>query len=137
MKTKDAIAYFGTSYALARALGVQPPIVYRWGEEPPPLRQFQLAYATDNFLEVNPKHFPPRATLDVGEMVQREAARIVPEGTPSIYDRKPKRKGKKLRNINPAVTADHGPTTAPQPSKGILRKVAHPVSLLEISASKL
>lgn len=62
MTTKDAIAYFGTGYALAQALGLQPPVVYRWGEYPPPLRQFQLERATGGTLTVEPGLIPPAHT---------------------------------------------------------------------------
>lgn len=59
MKTRDVITHYGSAYRVAKALGLQPTIVYRWGEEPPPLRQFQIAYATKNLFAVNPIHLPP------------------------------------------------------------------------------
>lgn len=42
MKTKDAIEFFGSLKKLADALGVWPQAVYRWGEDVPPLRAYQI-----------------------------------------------------------------------------------------------
>lgn len=42
MKTADAIAHYGSTHALARALGIKQPSVMGWGEFPPALRQLQL-----------------------------------------------------------------------------------------------
>lgn len=42
MKTKDAIEFFGDRKAIADALGIWPQAVYRWGDEVPPLRAYQL-----------------------------------------------------------------------------------------------
>lgn len=42
MKTKDAIAKFGSAKKLADALGVWPQAVYKWGEDVPELRRFQI-----------------------------------------------------------------------------------------------
>ena len=46
MLTKDAIAYFGTAAALARALDVTPSAISQWGERVPGLRQLQLQLMT-------------------------------------------------------------------------------------------
>lgn len=42
MKTKDLIAVFGTGVKLAKFLKITPPAVSMWGDEVPPLRQYQL-----------------------------------------------------------------------------------------------
>jgi transcriptional repressor of cell division inhibition gene dicB len=42
MKTADAISYFGSRKKMADALGIWPQGIYRWGEEVPPLRAFQI-----------------------------------------------------------------------------------------------
>lgn len=42
MKTKDAIALFGSIKGLADALGIWPQGIYRWGEDVPELRAYQI-----------------------------------------------------------------------------------------------
>jgi len=42
MKKSKAIALFGSSSNLAKALGVWPSAVSQWGNEVPPLRAFQI-----------------------------------------------------------------------------------------------
>lgn len=46
MKTTDAIAYFGSSTALAKALNCNRSSIYQWGEEVPPARQYELEVKT-------------------------------------------------------------------------------------------
>ena len=53
MKTTEAISYFGTKAALARALGVTRGAITRWGEEPPIGRQHQLDRLTYGRLRVD------------------------------------------------------------------------------------
>lgn len=42
MTTQEAIKFYGTVAALAKALNVSVQAIYDWDEEPPALRQFQL-----------------------------------------------------------------------------------------------
>lgn len=42
MKTADAIASFGTTLALAQALGITREAIYQWGDDVPPLREYQI-----------------------------------------------------------------------------------------------
>lgn len=42
MKTSDAIAWFGSRKKMADALGVWPQGIYRWGDDVPPLRAYQI-----------------------------------------------------------------------------------------------
>lgn len=57
MLTKDAIAYFGSQSALARALNIEQPSVAGWGEEVPPLRQLQIQQLTLGKLKASPTVF--------------------------------------------------------------------------------
>lgn len=54
MLTKDAIAYFGSQAALARALGIKPPSIASWGEHVPPLRQLQIERISNGVLTASP-----------------------------------------------------------------------------------
>lgn len=51
MKKSDAIEYFGSQSALARALGIKPPSIADWGDEVPDLRQLQLEAITHGQLK--------------------------------------------------------------------------------------
>lgn len=42
IRTEDAIRFFETKAALAKALNIQPQAITPWGEFVPPLRAFQL-----------------------------------------------------------------------------------------------
>lgn len=42
MKTKEAIEKFGGTKALADALGLWPQAIYKWGEDVPELRRYQI-----------------------------------------------------------------------------------------------
>lgn len=42
MKTEEAIQAFGGIKNLADALGIWPQPIYRWGEEVPELRAYQI-----------------------------------------------------------------------------------------------
>lgn len=42
MKTLDAIAHFGGVKQLADALGIWPHVIYRWGDNPPKARQYEI-----------------------------------------------------------------------------------------------
>lgn len=48
MKTDDAIRQFGSAKALADALGIWPQAVYKWGEDVPELRVYQIEKITKN-----------------------------------------------------------------------------------------
>jgi hypothetical protein len=118
MKTTDAIKYFGTSYAMAKALGLMPTVVYRWGVEPPPLRQFQIAHATGGALQVNPEFLPktfvsPRPRPITGSILREAPARM-------------QRKLIEEKILGPA------PGSTVEPKK---RMKARPVSLSDIMAA--
>ncbi|WP_337049875.1 Cro/CI family transcriptional regulator [Serratia fonticola] len=51
MYTKDAIAYFKTKAALAKAAGVRKPTVYGWGELVPEGRAARLERLTNGALK--------------------------------------------------------------------------------------
>lgn len=53
MKTKDAVTYFGTKTALARALGTQKSAISNWGEIVPRGRAFELEVITQGKLKVD------------------------------------------------------------------------------------
>ena len=42
MKTQDAVELFGGHKALADALGIWPQAIYKWGENVPDLRRYQI-----------------------------------------------------------------------------------------------
>jgi hypothetical protein len=51
MTTKEAIDHFGGIKKLAEALGIWPHPIYRWGEHPPKLRQFEIERLTNGELK--------------------------------------------------------------------------------------
>lgn len=55
MKTTEAIAWFGSRKKMADALGIWPHATYRWGENPPMLRQFEIERLSDNELKAENK----------------------------------------------------------------------------------
>jgi DNA-binding transcriptional regulator YdaS (Cro superfamily) len=55
MKTVDAIRYFGTQAALAKALGVSKQAVSQWGDTIPDGRAYQLQVITGGRLKVREK----------------------------------------------------------------------------------
>lgn len=65
MTKHEAIAYFGTQAALARALGVNRAAINGWGDKIPPGRQYQLEVITKGRLkaapEGEPSYFPASA----------------------------------------------------------------------------
>jgi DNA-binding transcriptional regulator YdaS (Cro superfamily) len=65
VKTEDAIKYFRTRARLAGALGIKPPSISEWKDEPPPLRQLQLERITNGELKAE-QHCD---TYRVGEAV--------------------------------------------------------------------
>jgi hypothetical protein len=42
MKTQEAVNHFGSIRKLAAALDVSVQAIYKWGEDVPPLRAYQL-----------------------------------------------------------------------------------------------
>ncbi len=46
MRTKDAVNFYGSQSALARALGIAQASVAGWGEYPPDPRQLQIQKVT-------------------------------------------------------------------------------------------
>jgi DNA-binding transcriptional regulator YdaS (Cro superfamily) len=46
MKTADAVRFFGTKAALARALGIERQSLTRWGRTVPQRRQYELERIT-------------------------------------------------------------------------------------------
>lgn len=57
MLTKTAIEFFKTKAELARAAGVSPPAIHRWGERVPELRAIRLHKATKGKLKYSPKDY--------------------------------------------------------------------------------
>jgi hypothetical protein len=55
MKTQAVIDHFGSTYGVARALGIKQPSVMGWGEYPPPLRQLQLEALAPTKLKAEPE----------------------------------------------------------------------------------
>lgn len=46
MKTSDAVKHFGGVKPLADALGIWPHNISRWGDYPPPARQYEIEVKT-------------------------------------------------------------------------------------------
>lgn len=46
MTTKEAIEYFGSVKKLSLVLNISVQGIYRWGEHPPMLRQYQIERIT-------------------------------------------------------------------------------------------
>ncbi|CNB66126.1 DNA-binding transcriptional regulator DicC [Yersinia frederiksenii] len=57
MLKKDAIKYFGTKSALAKAAGVKPPSVSAWGELVPEKRAVRLEKASNGELHYDPFNY--------------------------------------------------------------------------------
>lgn len=51
MKTKEAIEFYGGVRLLALELGIWPHVIYRWGENPPMARQYELEVKTKGKLK--------------------------------------------------------------------------------------
>lgn len=62
MKTSEVIRRYKTQAAVARALGISEQAVSKWGEYPPPYRQFQLQGLTGGELAVEPELIPDRSS---------------------------------------------------------------------------
>ena len=53
MTTKEVIQHFGSLGKVGAALGISAQAVFKWGEQPPLLRQFQLQVVTNNQLTID------------------------------------------------------------------------------------
>ena len=53
MTTREAIDHFGSVKALADALRIWPHSVYKWGDRPPMLRQYQIEIVTQGGLRAD------------------------------------------------------------------------------------
>ncbi|MEQ7870717.1 Cro/CI family transcriptional regulator [Chromohalobacter salexigens] len=53
MKKADAINYYGSATALAKALSITLQAIGQWGDEVPLLRQYQLERMTDGALRAD------------------------------------------------------------------------------------
>ena len=51
MKTKQAIDYYGNIKKLSDVLGIWPHVIYRWGDNPPKARQYELEVKTQGKLK--------------------------------------------------------------------------------------
>lgn len=58
MKKQQVIDHFGSTRAVADALGITYQSVREWPEEVPEGRQFQIQVITDGALTVDPKLMP-------------------------------------------------------------------------------
>lgn len=54
MRRKEAIHFYGSQSALARALGIAQASVAGWGEYPPDARQLQIQRLTNGTLKAEP-----------------------------------------------------------------------------------
>ena len=52
MKTKKAIEHFGSVKKLAEFLDIWPHVIYRWGEDVPKARAYELEVRTKGTLKV-------------------------------------------------------------------------------------
>lgn len=59
MKKKDAISYFGTQSAIARAAGISRQAVSQWGEFVPPAIANLLVEVSGGKLIFDPSSYPP------------------------------------------------------------------------------
>ena len=53
MNKSHAINYFGNKVKLAKAVGVSPASITRWGEKVPKLRAYQLQVITNGALQAD------------------------------------------------------------------------------------
>lgn len=58
MTTSNAVKYFGSKAAIARALGINKAAVSQWGETIPEGRAYQIEVLTGGKLKADP--IPPR-----------------------------------------------------------------------------
>jgi DNA-binding transcriptional regulator YdaS (Cro superfamily) len=60
MRTEEAIRFYSSQSALARALGITQASVAGWGEYPPGGRQLQIEKVTKGKLKAEPDCMKPR-----------------------------------------------------------------------------
>lgn len=65
MTYDQAIAYFGSPSAMARALRVRPPSVMEWKSGIPELRQYQIELASQGRLKADLPAFEPSTSAEV------------------------------------------------------------------------
>lgn len=53
MKTKEAIEFFGGIKQLAETLNIWPHVIYRWGDNPPMARQYEIEVKTGGKLKAS------------------------------------------------------------------------------------
>lgn len=53
MTTEEAIQFFGGLKKLADALQVWPQVIYRWGNNPPMARQYEIEVKTEGKLRAD------------------------------------------------------------------------------------
>ena len=63
MKTKDAIAYFGSGAALATAVGISRAAVSQWGDLVPLATAARLEKITEGKLALDIERYPLRSEL--------------------------------------------------------------------------
>lgn len=61
MTTTEAINFFGSAAALARALKIKAPSISEWGDYPPIGRQYQIQVLTKNKLKATQPDRPDAA----------------------------------------------------------------------------
>jgi len=82
MRKSEAVEFFGSQAAVARALGIEPPSVAGWGEEDvPPLRQLQLEKLSGGKLKADQSILPepvsqqPQQAAHLGQGYSRRQMR--------------------------------------------------------------
>lgn len=60
MTKQQAIDFYGSQQALAKALRLTQPSIAEWGDYPPALRQIQLEQLTKRKLRAEPDVFGPK-----------------------------------------------------------------------------
>lgn len=81
MTKTEVLAHYGSTYAVAAALGIKQPSVMGWGESPPPLRQLQIEALTQGALKAGPecdKFRPPKMTTDPAPQSPEAAREVTP-----------------------------------------------------------
>lgn len=53
MKTADAIQFFGSKAAIAKALRLSPAAISQWGEQVPMRRQFEIEHVSGGALRAD------------------------------------------------------------------------------------
>ena len=66
MKTDDAVEYFSSKAALARALGIRKGAVSQWGYDVPQGRAYQIEVLTGGKLKAKPAQPSPLPSTPIG-----------------------------------------------------------------------